>query len=644
MFTESSIQALKDKLICVDVVKDYVTLKKRGVNYEGLCPFHAENTPSFLVSPKKNICKCFGCGKGGNAVEFIMKHLNKTYPEALKILAIKYKVDLESDKDAPTYTKPVWRNQTELSDKVVKWFEESRKISQKTLKRARVTEGIEWMPMSEKNELTIQYNYFVNEVLTNTKYRGKSIKTESGKLKKNLKFFSGGKLVFYNLDSIKGKSEAFITEGENDTLALIESGYWNDESGVVSIPNGASKFTNNLSYVDNCIDAFNEKDEKGEYILKKIHLALDNDPNGRKLREELAERFGKERCDYIEWKDKKDSNEVLITYGINGVIECCSNPIEFPIKGVFTISDYENEIDDMYVNGLDKGIDLEIPNFDLNIVKGYITIITGVPSHGKSSFLDFIVIRLIIMGFKGAFYSPENKPTQLHFSKLCRKLIGKHWDKINKYGRPVLNYISDEEKNQAKKFLNKKVWFIEPEQDFTMTSILQQIREVQVKYGLDFFVIDAWNKLEHKGKGDTDYISTALDELANFCSSRKLHCFLVAHPTKMLKDKSTGLYEVATMYNISGSSAFYNKADNGISVYRNYATKTTQVYRQKIKFDHWGEEGVSEYHYDLASTRYYVDGCMDNSNWITKQANPVIKEENTEEGVFQYSGEIDDLF
>ena len=77
-----------------EVVGDFVTLKKRGANMLGICPFHDEKTPSFTVSPAKGIYKCFGCGKGGNSVNFIMEHEQFSYPEALKFLAKKYHIDV----------------------------------------------------------------------------------------------------------------------------------------------------------------------------------------------------------------------------------------------------------------------------------------------------------------------------------------------------------------------------------------------------------------------------------------------------------------------------------------------------------------------------------------------------------------------
>ncbi|MEN8116428.1 MAG: DNA primase [Bacteroidota bacterium] len=94
MIDHATIERILDAADVADVVSDFVTLKKRGVNMLGLCPFHNEKTPSFTVSPAKGIFKCFGCGKGGNAVNFIMEHENLTYPEALKWLAKKYNIEV----------------------------------------------------------------------------------------------------------------------------------------------------------------------------------------------------------------------------------------------------------------------------------------------------------------------------------------------------------------------------------------------------------------------------------------------------------------------------------------------------------------------------------------------------------------------
>ena len=92
MIDRVTIDKIMDATNIVDVVSEFVTLKKTGVNYKGLCPFHDDKTPSFIVSPAKGICHCFACGKGGNAVNFLMEHEQMTYPDALRWLAKKYNI------------------------------------------------------------------------------------------------------------------------------------------------------------------------------------------------------------------------------------------------------------------------------------------------------------------------------------------------------------------------------------------------------------------------------------------------------------------------------------------------------------------------------------------------------------------------
>ena len=94
MIDRQTVERIKEAANIVDVVSEFVTLKRSGANYKGLCPFHNEKTPSFYVSPARGTCHCFGCGKGGNAVSFIMEHEQMTYPEALRWLANKYHIEI----------------------------------------------------------------------------------------------------------------------------------------------------------------------------------------------------------------------------------------------------------------------------------------------------------------------------------------------------------------------------------------------------------------------------------------------------------------------------------------------------------------------------------------------------------------------
>lgn len=492
------------------------------------------------------------------------------------------------------YVKPEWKNNTEIDDIAVKWFENERKISQKTLQKAKITTSKEFFPQINAECLSINFNYFRNNELINVKYRGKN---------KAFKLHKGSELIFYNLDCVKESKEIIICEGEIDALTFIECGFEN----VVSVPNGANFNTNNLIYVDNCINEFEH--------IETIYIATDNDIAGRKLRIDLAERFGIERCKYFEFEDYKDANDLFKNKGSLAIKQVYENPINFPLEGVFTIEDIDLEINDMYVNGLDNGVKTGMYEFDqkLRFVKGYITTITGVPGHGKSDFLDQLALRLnLVNGWKFAFYSPENKPTRLHFSKLARKIIGRNW-----FGS---NRITLEELNKVKEYLNKKFWFVKPEKDFTLDSILNHVKRLKYTNGIDAFVIDAWNKLEHKyGQSETKYIGESLDKLANFCEENNVHCFLVAHPTKIQKNKDTNFYEVPNLYSISGSANFYNKTDNGITVYRNYPEKKTNVYIQKVKFSHWGEVGQVDFTYHLESGRYLQEHDEDVYDWLRQK-------------------------
>ena len=122
--------ATKEKILeaaeIVDVVSDFVTLKKAGANFKGLCPFHDERTPSFMVSPSKNYCKCFGCGKGGNPVSFIMEHEQLSYPDALRYLARKYGIPVQERELTPEEKAAETERDSMfiLNEWALKWFQE----------------------------------------------------------------------------------------------------------------------------------------------------------------------------------------------------------------------------------------------------------------------------------------------------------------------------------------------------------------------------------------------------------------------------------------------------------------------------------------------------------------------------------------
>lgn len=552
----------------------FIPLKKTSGEEQHTCPECSE-------SRKKKSVKCFSFNHDKSTG--YCSHCNIT-------LVIKREYEPKKEYKRP----PEWKNNTNLSTPLVNWFQ-GRGISQQTLIDFKITEGLEWLPQTQKEVNTIHFNYFRNSEIVNVKYRDGF---------KNFKLYKDAELILYNLDSIKESEEVIIVEGEIDAMSIHQAGY----KSVVSVPNGAGTGKINLEYLDNCIEYFLNK--------KTILLATDDDLPGRNLQEQLAERLGKERCFKIKFKDSKDANDCLQKYGVGGIIDAIKEKREFPLEGVFTIDDYSDEITDLYHKGLPKGAKTQLNNLNklISFHTGYFTTVTGIPGMGKSDAVDQITLDLTILSdWKGAFYSPENKPTSLHISKLARKLIGKSWwgdDRITK-----------KEIEMVKSYLNDRFFFIKPEKDFTLDTILGHVKSLVLRKGIKFFVIDAWNKLEHKYGGDENkYIGECLDKIGVFCEINGVHGFIVAHPRKMLKQKGTQDFEVPNLYDINGSANWFNKSDNGICIHRDYNSEISRWYVQKVKFSHWGNTGLAEFKYDLASGRFneYLGGSpvYNNNPWI----------------------------
>ncbi len=487
------------------------------------------------------------------------------------------------DENYKSYVRPLWENKTELSDKVVEWFAK-RNISQETLVKMKVTEGVEWMPHTQKEMNVIKFNYFRDGVLIN-------VKSRSGD--KGFKMHKDAEKIFYNIDGIKDAEEIICVEGEADCLTLIQAGYTN----TVSVPNGATKGTNNLDYLNNCYEYFEK--------AKKVHIATDNDEAGENLANELARRIGVEKCYRVQFGEYKDANEQLCKSGKVDI----SNSKPYPIAGVFGVEDHWQDFMNLLKNGFPKGWKPRGKLGELlSFHPGYTTIITGVPSHGKSTILDNILLQMSIdHNLNGAYFSPENWPTELHILTLVEKINGKSAFKTH-----------PEEILVAKKFLQDHIVWVYPEEGFTLDTILEKMRQAVMKFGINWFVIDPWNKLEHidEGESETKYVSRCLDKISNFNKKNGTHSFIVAHPTKMKFNHDKGCYEVPGLYDISGSANFYNKADIGLVAYKEPdQVGKTRVIVSKVKFKFWGAIGEVGMYWDETNGRYN-EGGADYANWV----------------------------
>ena len=467
-----------------------------------------------------------------------------------------------SEKD---YVRPEQYVEKLLQSKVVDWFE-SRGISHETLTDLRVGEGSEYMPQTGKKENTIQFNYLMGDQLINVKYRDG---------RKNFKLYKGAEKVFYNINSIVGYDTCIITEGEMDVLALHEAGVKN----AISVPNGATLTNNNLDYLDNCIDYFEDKE--------KIILAVDQDDAGQMLQQEFIRRLGAEVCFLVTFEDCKDANEYLLKYGKEKLAERITKARPVPLENVTTFKDIEDEVTDFVKNGFKPGFQIGLQNFDdiFSTYTGQFITVTGIPSSGKSDFVDQMVVGYNAnYGWKTAFASPENAPTYLHAHKLMRKTWG---------DMPTRGDIGGSKWNEVAEHVNDNYFFIDMDK-YSLESVLRKGAELVKRKGIKCLVIDPFNKIRDidcKTEDVNRYTMEYLSKIEMFCKKYDVLVFIVAHPTKMYKD-SNGKIEEPTMYNIKGGGEWYDASYHGILVHRDYEAKTVKAKVLKVKFQNLGENGA----------------------------------------------------
>jgi twinkle protein len=429
-----------------------------------------------------------------------------------------------------------------------------------------VSEGPEFMPQTGKTENAIHFNYFIGDELINVKYRDG---------RKNFKLYKGAEKIFYNINSVVGFEYCIIVEGEMDVLALHEAGITN----AISVPNGATLNTNNLEYLDNCIDYFEDK--------QKIIIAVDSDAAGQALQSELVRRLGSETCYIATFDDCKDANEYLIKYGKEALSNRISRAKPVPLENVTTFRDIEDEVTDFVRNGFKPGFQVGLENFDsiFSTYTGQFITVTGIPSSGKSDFVDQMVIGYNAnYGWKTAYASPENSPTYLHAHKLMRKT----WQ-----GMPGVDDIKTEKWNQVADHVNDNYFFIDMER-YTLDSVLRKGAELVKRKGIKCLVIDPFNKVRDMNAESADVNAYTLEYLTKieiFAKKYDVLVMIVAHPTKMYKD-SSGKIEEPTMYNIKGGGEWYDASYHGLLVHRNYEDKTVKVKVLKCKFQNLGENGA----------------------------------------------------
>lgn len=537
--------------------------------------------PSCSPQRKKKSVKCLSAN--GDKLTWVCHHCGWSG-------TLKEGVDHKSDPwkyIAKKYRKPSYTPATTMPERFIEFFR-LRGISGATLNRNKISVQSVYMPQVEDFVEAIRFPYYRNNEAVNVKSRD---------LNKNFRLETNAERIFYGMDDITGDT-AIIVEGEIDKLSLEEAGSRN----CLSVPDGApavntKDYTAKFSYLEGCEEWFTK--------IKTFILAVDNDEPGKKLEEELARRLGKYRCKQVQWPtDCKDANDVLMKHGREELTARIEQAKDYPIEGIFEISDFSSQIDALYHEGNHRGESTGWSNMDLyyTVRRNEFTVVTGMPGDGKSEWIDALDVNLATQhGWSFAIFSPENQPLERHFAKLAEKFIGKPFfpgkrERITKY-----------ELAAAKEFLQK--WFsfiLPPEDQLTVDGILDLAKHVVLKKGIRGIVIDPWNEIDHTRPAnmtETEYISYSLSKIRKFARQYGLHVWLIVHPTKLRK-LDNGLYPVPTPYDISGSAHWRNKADNCIAVHRDMESDRVDIHVQKIRFKEVGKIGVVSLKYDPLTGRY----------------------------------------
>ncbi len=546
-----------------------ILLKRSSGYVKTKCPKCSHNRKNksdncLSVDIDKGVYNCHHCGWSGN-VKFEKK---KEYIKPPKIAA-------------------------EVNDRVIEWFS-SRGISEPTVSHWKIGESLEYMPQVQKKRRCINFNYFKDNDLINVKYRD---------AEKNFKLVSGAELIFYGIDNLKDTKKCYIVEGEMDALSLHEAGLYS----VCSVPNGASKGSQKLEYLDNCHSYFKDKEE--------IILCTDNDDAGLQLRNELARRLGSYRCKYVDFSDFKDANEVLIHKGAETLRNIIKNAKNFPLEGVLDLDNIWSNVLSYNENGV-KNYSLGLGESDnyLNIQMGEWSIVSGIPNSGKSDIVDQILCNLATKDdFRCAMFSPESFPYEGHIKRIANKLNHKN--------------CTSEDLNNTKDFIEEHFFWIKIDlENLTLKGILDAFRDLVFQKGINVCVIDPWNMLDHSAQRDFSYVGRILSEITQFCQQTKTHLFLVAHPRKI--ESVEGVYKKPTLYDISGSADFFNKAYNGIIVYRcigqktSYKSDAVRIYIEKVKRKENGQLGDFEVAPDFLNGGVYKPVDAENKKFeVIKDTN-----------------------
>ena len=599
-----------------DLIADLLNLQQYDSrNHKALCPVHSEDTPSFVWNPKALNFHCFGCSHNVDIVDAYMESgltFNEACEQIFEKAGISYTFGEKGVRTKSQYRYPKEEPITE-KEKITEYFKK-RCISRETL---------DYCDVREDKGGNAVFNYYdTNDVLTMVKYK-LSRKPQKGENKSWCQKGADTTQLLFNMNRVNPNQPLLIVEGEPDCLAAIESGYKNS----VSVPLGA----NNYGWIE----------QNWEFLeqFNSIILAFDNDEAGIKAQKEVIYRLGTWRTGVVdipstvEFNDHsvtvKDINELLYYKGKEAVLDAIVNAKDSPVQSVVDFSTIEDvDIDKM--PGIYTGFK-EVDKVIGKIFYSMITIVSGLPSSGKSSFLNQIIGNVIDSGERVWIFSNEMNSNILS-NWLTLGLAGR--GNINEYistytGAPYYKTPA-EIKEKIRRFYDGQLYIYKDDAPNDEDSLFISMEECVRKFGIRTLIIDNLMciALNNASNDKYDAQTVFFNRLIKFAKKFNVAIIIVCHPKKL----PAGVREV-DMYDISGSSNIINLAHLSFAL-RRISKKEKEdpkcpynrhdVLLSIIKDRVQGRNGVEiPFYYDVPSRRFYTnyEEYKRDFKWDSEKAN-----------------------
>lgn len=582
-----------------ELMADLLELEKYDDrNFKACCPYHTEDTPSFVYDKKTYRWHCFGCQQTVDIIDVLMQK-GDTYIGACKKLFdyanISYSFGEEGVKTKSQYRYP-HDEHGDLSDIYHYW--NRRGISNETL---------EFMNIGSDGKGNTVFRFFdTNDVLTMVKYRPART-VQKGENKTWCQKDADTTPLLFNMNRINVNQPLLICEGEGDAMSAIEAGYYN----TVSIPLGCG----NTHWIEECWNFLEQ--------FQTIIIAFDNDEPGIKARKDVIYRLGSWRTKYIEYPTNKilddgrkipikDMNDTLQAFGPGYVLSMIINAKDIPVSSVTDFTD----IDDLDISDM-TGIKTGIKPLDKELIKifhGTLTILSGRPGSGKTSLVDQAIANTIDGGDPVFLFSKE-MPERMSANWFNSILAGRRHliEKMTPQGEKFY-VVSYEAKNRIKQFYRSKLFIYKDSESNAISAVMKSMEECVRKYGVKLLVLDNLMMLDlncsetEKNTAQTELVN----ELIKFAAKFNVSVILIAHPKKTQDMRSD-----IEMYDIAGSSNIINLAMRSIGLRR---VSPKEKDDEKFKFRNYnvvltimkdrllGKADIQMgLYYDVKSRRFFTD-------------------------------------